>query len=156
MASDQNMAGQTLTNNNLALGAGSGTTPLSSPAVTRSLDPEFEAEGPPPGFDNITTVSSQAVVTNPFLYMPSQTPPGKTEGTGGSAFAPGTAVFSQTSRLYSTPVITSASPSILVSETILPNTTNRWFLIQCHRCIQPRLRRRYLPHLISRSSCQPG
>ncbi|XP_022003295.2 leucine-rich repeat extensin-like protein 1 [Helianthus annuus] len=114
------MAGQTLTNNNLALGAGSGTTPLSSPAVTRSLDPEFEAEGPPPGFDNITTISSQAVVTNPFLYMPSQTPPGRTEGTGGSAFAPGTAVFSQTSRLYSTPVITSASPSILVSETNTP------------------------------------
>ncbi|XP_021995451.1 protein transport protein sec31-like [Helianthus annuus] len=114
------MAGQTLANNNLALRAGTSTVPQSSPAVTRSLDPEFEAEGPPPGFDNITTVSSQTVVTNPFLYMSSQTPPRRMEGTGGNTFAPGTTVFSQASRLYSTPVITSASPSILVSETSTP------------------------------------
>ncbi|XP_022032871.1 uncharacterized protein LOC110933979 [Helianthus annuus] len=63
MASDQNVADQMMTNNNLTLGTSLAATTQSPPAVTRSLDPEFEAEGPPPGFDNITTVPSQTVAS---------------------------------------------------------------------------------------------
>ncbi|XP_022003498.1 mucin-2-like [Helianthus annuus] len=120
MASDQNVADQTMTNNNLTLGANLGTTTQPSPAVTRSLDPEFEAEGPPPGFDNITTVSSQTVVTSPFLYMPSQLQSRELGGASGNMFTPATTTNAQASRLSSIPVIASASHSAIALQTSMP------------------------------------
>ena len=120
MASDQNVADQTMTNNNLTLGTSLGATTQSSLAVTRSLDLEFEAEGPPPGFDNITTVSSQTVVTSPFLYMPSQLQSRELGGASGNTFTPATTTNAQASRLFSIPVITSASPSTIASQTSMP------------------------------------
>ncbi|XP_021991503.1 mucin-2-like [Helianthus annuus] len=120
MAGDQNVADQTMTNNNLTLGTSLGATTQSSPAVTRSLDLEFEAEGPPPGFDNISTVSSQTVVTSPFLYTPSQLQSRELGGINGNMFTPATTTNAQASRLSSVPVITSASPSTVTPQTSRP------------------------------------
>ncbi|XP_022014008.1 uncharacterized protein LOC110913490 [Helianthus annuus] len=123
MASDQNIAvtpDQAMISNNLTSGTSLVTTTQSPPAVTRSLDLEFEAEGPPPGFGSITTVSSQTVVTDPFLYLPSQLQSRGPGGTSGNMFTPATTTGAQSSRLGSIPLITWANPSTIIPQTSMP------------------------------------
>ncbi|XP_022008141.1 leucine-rich repeat extensin-like protein 1 [Helianthus annuus] len=123
MASDQNIAvtpSQVMLTGNPLLETSLVVSMPASPAVTRSLDLEFKAEGPPPGFTGTTAVSSGATAADLFSYTSSQFQSVGPITTGVNVFAPATTSSAQTIRRSTMPVFTSASPSTVIPPVSAP------------------------------------
>ncbi|XP_022008172.1 extensin-like [Helianthus annuus] len=119
MASDQNIAATPsqamLTSNPLEETSPAASMPV-SPIVTRSLDLEFEVEGPPPGFASTIAASSGTIAADLFSYTPLQLQSVGPITTGVNVFASAATSNAQTVRHSTAPVITSASPSTVISQ----------------------------------------
>ncbi|XP_022019615.1 extensin-like [Helianthus annuus] len=122
MASDQNTTvtqSQAMTTSNPSLETNPVTTMPASPAVTRSLDLEFEAEVPPPGFAGTSAVSSRMTTTDLFSYTSLQFRSAKPTTTDVNVFTLASPMSAQTICHSTMPVITSASPGTIAPQTSL-------------------------------------
>ncbi|XP_022040497.1 extensin-like [Helianthus annuus] len=119
MVSDQNTAAtpsQAMITSNALLETNPVTTMPASPAVTRSLDLEFKAEGPPPGFTGTSALSSGTMAAYLFSYSSLQFRSVEPTTTNANVFTPTSTTSAQTIRHSTTPVITSASSSTTIPQ----------------------------------------
>ncbi|XP_022024791.1 uncharacterized protein LOC110925127 [Helianthus annuus] len=115
MASDQNTAvtpsQAMITSNPLLETSSVATTMPVSPAVTRSLDLEFEVEAPP-GFANTSAASYGITAADPFSYTSWQLRSVVPTTIDTNVSTPASTTSAQTIRHSTMPVITSAGPNI--------------------------------------------